>query len=71
VDKAGKEQILTTKEALYLREFAQSGLTATEIAKKYFRSPRTVEGAIQNAKTRLQLKSRAEIAEVLATSLPL
>lgn len=55
---------LTRSERAILRDYL-SGSTAREIAKKIYRSPRTVEMHLENAKAKLSVRSRAELFHLL------
>jgi DNA-binding CsgD family transcriptional regulator len=55
---------LTRSEKICLGHYL-SGNTTKEIAKKQFRSPRTIEGHIERAKSKLGIHSRSELFEIL------
>ncbi len=62
-----KEQLLslTKRERLSLRQYL-SGNTMQEIAKKFCRSPRTIEKHLENAKAKLNVQSPSQLFELLA-----
>jgi DNA-binding CsgD family transcriptional regulator len=55
---------LTHAEKVCLGQYL-NGHTTKEIAQKQFRSPRTIEGHIERAKSKLGIHSRSELFEVL------
>lgn len=55
---------LTRSEKMCLAQYLE-GNTTKEIAKKQYRSPRTIEGHLERAKSKLGINSRSELFEML------